>query len=210
MSLLEIAEAKLKARRKDKRKRKKNYDTDSSGSDDLKVNNLPRGKRLKRIKVCEETILETDGDVQYEKESSPPKTLINDSDSKCSSNAHQRNDKQSNDLAKLLDEDDIDFTCIPDIMEAAEDTFTAPQKAISSKFVKKVSLLSNHNFKKVNACSAVQGLENSSTLKKLNSTKSSTYVSSKPVNSGLPIKEKQSACATVTSNSCSVISPIHH
>lgn len=204
MSLLEIAEAKLRARRKDKRKRKKNYDSDSSGSDDLKVNNLIRGKRLKRIKMCEETILENDEQDEYVKESSSPKTLINDSDSKCSSTALERNHKQSNDLAKLLDEDDIDFTFLPDIIEAPEASYTEPQKPISSKFVKKVSLMSNHNFNKVNACSALQGLQNSSARKELSSTKSSTDVCSKPVNSGLPIKEKQGACTTVTSNSCLV------
>lgn len=148
MSLLEIAEARLKAERKEKRKLKKALRNGLSPpkrarameSDNSEEEVQVKKKRLKRIRVLEETMYEKEG---IPVESLPakldnntvPKSAANTS---CDAKNSEVNESGYTDLALLLD-DDLDFSAIPDPTPVS---MKPPQgQPSNSKFVKKTPVL---------------------------------------------------------------------
>lgn len=153
MSLLEIAEARLKAERRQKRKLKK-----AGGSDNQpkKLNNEPESddsveeligkrKRLKRIKIMEETM------VEEKQVTAPENSFVVPQDVEKRDFEEYR--EPVDDLAMLLD-DDLDFSAIPDIPEipkSSNPTYEAGPSGCKnfSKFVKKTSVMSGDGKLKV-------------------------------------------------------------
>ncbi|KAK3915899.1 Fanconi anemia group M protein [Frankliniella fusca] len=147
MSLLELAEARLKAARREKRKLKKaskpnnhpNNARNQRESDDSAEEVGGKRKRLKRIKVMEETIVE---DNQPPTPESSP--VVPHSENRGSESFQEPVDE----LAMLLD-DDLDFSAIPDVSNTSNvsnipSTRNEAGPSVSnnfSKFVKKTSFL---------------------------------------------------------------------
>lgn len=162
MSVLEIAEARLKAKRKEKRRLKKAMKDgklppkrNRVSESDESVEEVPlRKKRLKRIRVLEETVCE-DRVTPLEAPTiklvrSPASTAVTETPVAEIARNSASNEMDNADLAQLLD-DDLDFSAIPDPTPLPVTMKPQQAQQSSSKFVKKTPmLLSDGSTLKVN------------------------------------------------------------
>lgn len=178
MSLLEIAEAKLKARKRGKNKSKKSlkyeekarenseHSADSEG--EIKV----KKKRLRRIKVLEESISEDDqaASVSHFKVPTNKDVVERVENSKAVNNSmssrNEMNQNKNDDLAQLFD-DDLDFNVVPEfstLLDNVSEKTVPPKSTNTLKFVKKVPFALKECSDRINSCSTGQAYENSTTM----------------------------------------------